>query len=109
MWTSSSTTSGDSAAISATASSTPEASPAVSFHATDYRLTDAAAVGGHRRRVETGAAIADEHLELRVGRLGVDVHRPAVAAELRRVVHRLARGGDDRLAGLVEPQLADHD
>ena len=43
-----------------------------------------------------------------VGRLGVDVDRRA-AAELRRVDHRLARGGHERLAALVERRVADDD
>ena len=75
--------------------------PAVAGHAPDDRLAHAAAVVGDGGRIEARAAVAHEDLQRVVGRLGVDVDRRA-AAELRRVDHRLARGGDERLAAPVE-------
>ena len=64
---------------------------------------------GTRGRVEARAAVAHEDLQRVVGRLGVDVDGRA-AAELRRVDHRLARGGHERLAAPVERAVADdHD
>ena len=81
---------------------------AVARHAPDDRLAYAAPVGGHRGRVEARAAVADEDLQRAVGRLGVDVDGRA-AAELRGVDHRLARGGDERLAAPVERPVADDD
>ena len=58
--------------------------------------------------VEARAAIADEHLRAAGLALGVHVHGPA-AAELRRVRHRLASGGHDRLVIAVELAVAHHD
>ena len=49
----------------------------------------------HRRRIEAGAAVADEDGDLAVGHLGVDVDL-LDAGELGGVGHRLARGGDER-------------
>src|SRR2546425_213273 len=74
---------------------------AVALHAPDDRLAHAAPVGGHRGRIEAGAAVADVDLHLAVGDLGVDVDGRA-AAELRRIDHRLARSGDQRAPALVE-------
>ena len=54
----------------ASSTSVPDAGPerivaraAVALHPADDRLAHAAAVGGHRGRVEAGAAVAHEHLE----------------------------------------------
>ena len=54
-----------------------------------------------------GPAVAHEHLRAAGAALGVDVHGRA-AAELRRVRHRLAGGGDDRLVSAVEVAVAHH-
>ena len=82
--------------------------PAVALHAPDDRLAHAAAVGRHGGGVEARPAVADEDLQALVAGLGVDGDR-AAAAELRGVEHRLARGGDQRLAVAIELRVADGD
>src|SRR5436189_31631 len=72
---------------------------AVALHPPDDRLAHAAAVVGHAGDVEARPAVADEHLDLALIDLGVDVDGRA-AAELRGVDHRLARGGDQRQPAL---------
>ena len=82
--------------------------PAVARHPADDRLAHAAAVGRDRRRVEAGAAVADEDAHRAVAGLREDGHRRP-AAELRRVDDCLPGGGDERAAALVDDVVARDD
>ena len=73
---------------------------AVARHPADDRLAHAAAVGGDRRRVEARRRGRGRRPGARRRGLGEDRDRRA-AAELGRVDHRLAHGGDQRLAARV--------
>ena len=78
---------------------------AVTLHASDYRVPDAAAVGRRGLGVESGPAVAHEDLGAAVLDLGVERDRLG-AGELRRVHQRLAGGGDQRARALVERPVA---
>ena len=82
---------------------------AMAFHATDYRVPDAAAVRARLIGVETRTAIAHEDLGAAVLDLGVERDRLR-PGELGRVHERLAGGGDQRGRTIVERAVADgHD
>ena len=81
--------------------------PAVSLHAPDYRLADAAAIGRDGLGIEAGPAIVDEDPRAALLDLGVEAHRSPVRRELGGVGERLAARRDERLEPLVELRVAD--
>src|ERR1700733_12949895 len=59
----------------------------------------------HGRRIEAGAAIADEHLDALAGELGVNGDR-LLPGELRGVEHRLASSCHHGATALIERAVA---